>query len=194
MRYFAQATTSAAMARKKSADLAAPTEETIQSEMPAETLAPEVEEIDAPETGKTKVKGDRLTGQALLDYVNAHKDDQIEEVLFATGYYTIITDDETGESVTRYHKQPFFTAMTEASTGISFAPVRRAYTSRKGRQPVVKLGKIGNCVVGSRYTGIAGFAPESRVLVTAEEGKITLTAYTEEGGADAQDDQDDLDL
>jgi hypothetical protein len=164
----------------------------IDSEMAPATLAPEVEEIETLEVGKTKVKGDKMTGQALLDYVGAHKEDPIEEVLFSTGYYTLVTDSETGETETRYHKPAFFKAMTEASTGYVPPTNRRSYTTRRGRQPVITVGKTGNCVVGNRHSSIAGFGPGSKVQVTAEAGKIVLTAF--EGSADAADEGDDLDL
>jgi hypothetical protein len=165
------------------------------SEMTTETLAPEVEETEAPEAGKTKVKGEKITGQALLDYVGAHKEDPIEEVLFATGYYTLVTDSETGETETRYHKPAFFKAMTAASTGYEPPASRRSYTTRRSRQPVITVGKTGNCVVGNRHSSIAGFEAGSKVQVVAEAGRIVLTAL--EGSADAADaadEGDDLDL
>lgn len=185
-----RSTTPADMARKKQG--AENVLDPVDSEMAPATLAPEIEETEAPEVGKTKVKGDKMTGQALLDYVAAHKEDPIEEVLFATGYYTLVTDNETGESETRYHKPAFFKAMTEASTGYVPPSNRRSYTVRRGRQPVITVGKTGNCVVGNRHSSIAGFGPGSKVQVTAEEGKIVLTAF--EGDADAADEGDDLDL
>jgi len=82
--------------------------------------------------------------------------------------------------------------MTEASTGYVPPSNRRSYTVRRGRQPVITVGKTGNCVVGNRHSSIAGFGPGSKVQVTAEEGKIVLTAF--EGDADAADEGDDLDL
>lgn len=179
------------MARKKQGTEAL---DPVDSEMAPATLAPELEETEAPEAGKTKVKGDKMSGQALLDYVAAHKEDPIEEVLFATGYYTLVTDNESGESETRYHKPAFFKAMTEASTGYAPPSNRRSYTARRGRQPVITVGKTGNCVVGNRHSSIAGFEPGSKVQVVAEEGKIILTAL--EAGAEAADESesDDLDL
>lgn len=185
-----ESTTPAVMARKKQG--AEAVLDPVDSEMAPATLAPEIEETEAPEIGKTKVKGDKMTGQALLDYVAAHKEDPIEEVLFSTGYYTLVTDNETGESETRYHKPAFFKAMTEASTGYVPPSNRRSYTVRRGRQPVITVGKTGNCVVGNRHSSIAGFGPGSKVQVTAEEGKIVLTPY--EGDADGVEEADDLDL
>lgn len=181
------------MARKKQ-DAAAVLDPT-DSEMSPATLSPEVEETEAPEAGKTKVKGDRLKGQALLDYVSAHKDDPIEELLFATGYYTLVTDNETGETQTRYHKPAFFVSMTEASTGFAPPSTRRPYTSRRGRQPVITVGKNGNCVVGGRHSSIAGFDPGSKVQVEAEAGKIILTPFSGDPGAiEEGGDDDDMDL
>ena len=185
-----KSTTTAVMARKKQG--AEAVLDPVTSEMAPATLAPEIEETDVLEIGKTKVKGDKMTGQALLDYVSAHKEDPIEEVLFATGYYTLVTDNETGDSETRYHKPAFFKAMTEASTGYVPPSNRRSYTVRRGRQPVITVGKTGNCVVGNRHSSIAGFGPGSKVQVSAEAGKIVLTAF--EGEADAADEAEDLDL
>lgn len=183
-------TTPADMASKKKG--AEAVLDPVTSEMAPATLAPEIEETEVLEVGKTKVKGDKMTGQALLDYVAAHKEDPIEEVLFATGYYTLVTDSETGESETRYHKPAFFKAMTEASTGYVPPSNRRSYTVRRGRQPVITVGKTGNCVVGNRHSSIAGFGPGSKVQVTAEAGKIVLTAF--EGELEASDEGEDLDL
>jgi hypothetical protein len=177
------------MARKKTG--ATSVLDPVDSEMTPATLAPELE---TTETAASKVKGDRMTGQALLDYVSAHKEDAIEEVLFATGYYTLVTDPETGEAQTRYHKPAFFVAMTEASTGFAPPSSRRSYTSRRGRQPVITVGKSGNCVVGGRHSTIAGFAPGSKVQVEAEAGKIVLTAFAGDADSGAADADDDLDL
>lgn len=179
------------MARKKQdSDTAVLDPIETDSEMSVEAIAPETAE--ASKSSKVKVGGERKVGQELLDYVQANQGVAGDELAFGAGYYTKITDAETGETQTRIHKNEFFKAVTEASTGIVIPSARRAYSSRKGRAPIVTVGKTGNCVVGARHSAIAGFAPGSKVQVTAEEGKIVLTSLsdTEAAGADGDDDLD----
>jgi len=177
------------MARKKQdSDTAVLDPIEIDSEMSVEAVAPE-----AVKSTKVKVGGERKAGQELLDYVQANQGVAGDELAFGAGYYTKITDAETGETQTRIHKNEFFKALTEASTGIVIPSARRAYSSRKGRAPIVTVGKTGNCVVGARHSAIAGFAPGSKVQVTAEEGKIVLTPMSDTEAAEAEGD-DDLDL
>ena len=176
------------MARKKQdSDTAVLDPIEIDSEMSVEAVAPE-----AVKSTKVKVGGERKVGQELLDYVQANQGVAGDELAFGAGYYTKITDAETGETQTRIHKNEFFKALTEASTGIVIPSARRAYSSRKGRAPVVTVGKTGNCVVGARHSAIAGFAPGSKVQVAAEEGKIVLTPMSDAEAAEAE--EDDLDL
>lgn len=142
-----------------------------------------------------RVRGEKKVGQELLDFVKANEGMPVEDLAFNAGYYTKTTNVETGETNTTPHKTEFFKAVTEASTGIPFTSVKRAYSSRKGRAPVITVGKLGNCVVGARHSSVAGFEPGSKVFVTSEAGKIVLTPY--EGGAGDEVDaegEDDLDL
>jgi hypothetical protein len=146
-----------------------------------------------------KVKGERMTGQALLDFVQQNKDNAIDEVVYNAGYYTKTTDTESGETKTTLHKPQFFQALTVASTGVEFAPPKRAYAARKGRKPVVTVVKNGNIVVGSRHGSIAGFDPGSKVKVESAPGKIILTAWedAENTGVDADaeiEEEDELDI
>ena len=178
------------MARKKQdSDTAVLDPIETDSEMSVAAVAPETAE--AIKSNKVKVGGERKAGQELLDYVQANQGVAGDELAFGAGYYTKITDAETGETQTRIHKNEFFKAVTEASTGIVIPSARRAYSSRKGRAPIVTVGKTGNCVVGARHSAIAGFAPGSKVQVSAEEGKIVLTSL---GDVDAAERDDDLDL
>lgn len=180
------------MARKKQ-DSATAVLDPIEtdSEMSVEAIAPEAPE--AAKSSKVKVGGERKAGQELLDYVQANQGVAGDELAFGAGYYTKITDAETGETQTRIHKNEFFKAVTEASTGIVIPSARRAYSSRKGRAPIVTVGKTGNCVVGARHSAIAGFEAGSKVQVTAEAGKITLTPLDSAEAAEVEGD-DDLDL
>jgi len=180
------------MARKKQ-DSATAVLDPIEtdSEMSVEAIAPEAPE--AAKSSKVKVGGERKAGQELLDYVQANQGVAGDELAFGAGYYTKITDAETGETQTRIHKNEHFKAVTEASTGIVIPSARRAYSSRKGRAPIVTVGKTGNCVVGARHSAIAGFEAGSKVQVTAEAGKIILTPLDSAEAAEVEGD-DDLDL
>ena len=178
------------MARKKTGTEAVLDPIDTDPEMATETIAPETE---ATRASKVKVSGERMSGQELLTYVQNNQGVPGEELAFGAGYYTKTTDAETGETNTRIHKNEFFKAVTEASTGIVIPTAKRAYSSRKGRAPIVTVGKTGNCVVGSRHSAIAGFEPCSKVRVTAEPGRIILEAADAAEAAAAAED-DDLDL
>ncbi|NCU71492.1 MAG: hypothetical protein EBY66_00515 [Candidatus Fonsibacter lacus] len=179
------------MARKKQdSDTAVLDPIETDTEMSTEVLTPETE---AAKSTKVKVGGERKVGQELLEYAQNNQGIPGDELAYGAGYYTKITDAETGETQTRIHKNEFFKALTEASTGLVIPSARRAYSSRKGRAPIVTIGKTGNCVVGARHSAIAGFEPGSKVQVAAEAGKIVLTALGEAEAAEVEAD-DDLDL
>jgi len=81
------------MARKKQdSDTAVLDPIEIDSEMSVEAVAPE-----AVKSTKVKVGGERKAGQELLDYVQANQGVAGDELAFGAGYYTKITDAETGE-------------------------------------------------------------------------------------------------
>lgn len=150
-----------------------------------------MEAPEATDTKVVKVKGERLAGQELLDYVSENKANPIDEVIRGAGFYTKTTDVETNETKVTLHKPQFFLAL-QAAQGLEFAPAKRTYTARKNRAPVVTVVKNGNIVVGSRYSTVAGFEPGTKVAVSAEHGQIILTPYTEEGGEGEGDDELDL--
>lgn len=152
---------------------------------------------EAPEATDPKLiveKGEKLTGQALLDYAKENKGGHIDDVIFGAGYFTKKTDPETEETKVTLHKPQFWAAISAASNpDLEFAPAKRAYSARAGRKPVVTVVKNGNIVVGSRHSTVAGFEPGSQVHVQSEAGRIILTPYSgDEGGVEAGD--DDLDL
>lgn len=178
------------MARKKQDAEAVLDPVNTDSEMSTEPST----EATAAKSTKTKVSGERKVGPDLLSFVQANQGTPGDELAFSAGYYTTTTDTETGETQTRIHKNEFFKAVTEASSGIVISSSRRAYSGRRNRAPIVTVGKVGNCVVGARHSAIAGFAPGSKVLVTAEEGRIVLTMATEAEAASAEEGDDDLDL
>jgi len=181
------------MARKKQAAETADQSPELETPDMSETI--ETPEVETAEPSKPeKIKGERKTGQELLDFVQPNQSLPPEELAVGAGYFTKEVDPETGEAKTRSHTQEFFKAMTEASTGITFAPAKRAFTSRRGRAPIATIGKTGNCVIGARHTTVAGFEPKTQVKVTAEEGKITLTPYAENDEAAEESSGDDLDI
>jgi hypothetical protein len=163
------------------------------TEMPtAEIEAPETSEVTEAAPKATVIKGERLTGQALLDFVLANRERPVNELAFEAGYYTKKIDPETGEEKITYQKPAFHEAINRAN-GIDLAPATRTYAPRKNRAPVVKLGKNGNIVVGGRHSGVAGFEPGSKVKVESEPGRITIVAWADEDD-DASDTDDQMDL
>jgi hypothetical protein len=153
--------------------------------------------IEAPETtdeakaSVVVVKGERKTGQELLDFAKANKDQPLDDVIYNAGYYTKKTNVETEEVRVTLHKPQFWASVSAASNPeLAFAPPKRAFSTRAGRKPVVTVVKNGNVVVGNRHSTIAGFEPGAQVHVQSEPGRIILTAYTEE----AVQGDDDMDL
>jgi hypothetical protein len=177
------------MPRRKSTSEETDTPSTESTEMPTA-------EIEAPETQATEtatvVKGERMTGQALLDFVVANRERPVNELVYEAGYYTKRIDAETGEEKISYHKPAFHEAINRAN-GIELAPATRTYAPRKNRAPVVKLGKNGNIVVGGRHSTVAGFEPGSKVKVESEPGRITIVMWADEDD-DASDTDESLDL
>ncbi len=150
-------------------------------------------EENAAKPAKIKTVGEKKIGQALLDYTQANQGATGADLAYGAGYYTDITDPETGETQTRIHQNEFFKRLAEASAGIEIPDTRRSYSSRPNRAPVIKVGKLGTCVVGSRHSGVAGFKAGSRVQVTAENGKITLTPFEgaiDDAGTEEEDETD----
>jgi hypothetical protein len=159
------------------------------TEMSTETI-----EAPADKAKLIAVKGERKTGQELLDFAKANKDQPLDDVIYNAGYYTKKTNPETEEVKVTLHKPQFWAAISAASNpDLGFAPTKRAYSARAGRKPVVTVVKNGNIVVGSRHSTIAGFEPGAQVHVQSEAGRIILTPYMDEAGA-AEEAEDDLDL
>lgn len=178
------------MPRRKQAEATAVLDPETNTEMSTELL-------DAPETeAKTNlvvVKGERKTGQELLDFAKANKEQPLDDVIYNAGYYTKKTNPETEEVKVTLHKPQFWAAVSAASNpDLAFAPPKRAFSARAGRKPVVTVVKNGNIVVGSRHSTVAGFEPGAQVHVQSEAGRIILTPYTE--AEEAAEGDDDLDL
>lgn len=158
-------------------------------------------EIIEPQTDSktSRQKGTPLAGEEFKAYLAQSKGKAVDEVAYGAGFYTIVTDSETGETKTTIHKNEFYSAMTAALTGIAFEAPKRAYTARKNRAPIVSVTKIGNIVVGGRHSEVAGFGSGDKLLVTVSEGQIVLTLHakadpTAEEEVETDEDGDDLDL
>lgn len=148
---------------------------------------------------KTSKKGTPVSSAELLQIVSEMEGETADKLAQACGYYTETTTTATGECeirVTSQDQQAFMVALV-ASQGLKIAPPARS-SRRTNRQPIIKIGKTGNIVVGGRYSTIAGFEfgedIDSRVRVQAEKGKITIVAaYPEDyTSSDMEDDIDGI--
>ena len=142
-------------------------------------------------------KGTPVAPSELLDIASRMDGEPSDKVAHACGYFTEVTTTATGEvdvRVTSADTFPFMQALM-AAQGTNLAPPVRS-NRRSNRQPIIKIGKTGNIVVGGRYTTIAGFPfggeLDSRVRVEAEKGKITIfAADPEEYASDVEADLDE---
>lgn len=192
--------TNSPMARKKAAT-ENPVEPVETDPMSVEAVTTETETTVTTEAAQspkatkniTRTSGERKVGQELLDCLKENDGLPIEELAIKAGYFTRTVNNETGETSTTPHKQELFKATTEASTGLTFVSAKRSYTTRKGRAPVITVGKLGNCVVGARHSTIAGFEAGSKVQVFSEAGRIVLTQLEGDAPADAEVEVDDAD-
>lgn len=178
------------------------------SESTAETNSPEDMTEATTETttettegkkkpAKTREVGTRLTGEELLAYTdtNAPAGKTAEELALGAGYYTKLTDTETGATNTKIHAAEYCKAVAEASRGITIAPSKRTYSPRRNRAQLITVGGTGNCVVGVRYTSVAGFQPGSKVSVTVEDGRVILAPATDASeAAEGASGDEDMDL
>jgi len=144
---------------------------------------------------KTSKKGTPVSAAELQATVSRMQGATADKLAQACGYYTETTTTATGEvevRVTAQDQQNFMIALV-ASQGLAIAPPARS-SRRTSRQPIIKIGKTGNIVVGGRYTTIAGFEfgedMDSRVRVEAVAGKITITAASPDEYASSEDDSD----
>lgn len=201
MCYLSEVDHEAQMASKRrTADTAS--ESTVETNSPEDMTEATIETTEAKKKAKTREVGTRLTGEELLAYTdtNAPAGKTAEELALGAGYFTKLTDTETGATNTKIHAAEYYKAVAEASRGITIAPSKRTYSPRRNRAQVITVGGTGNCVVGARYTAVAGFEPGSKVSVVVEDGRVILSASTEaaEAPADATEaaegDSDDMDL
>lgn len=139
------------------------------------------ESVEKRAPATTTKKGVPVSTQELLKIAGEMEGSPPDEIARACGYYTEITTTATGDVEVRVSADDNFALMRAllAAQGINLAPPVRS-SRRTNRQPIIKIGKTGNIVVGGRYTTIAGFpfgeGVDSRVRVEAEKGKITIFA------------------
>lgn len=166
--------------------------------------------VEKKQPAKTSKKGLPVSLQKLMEITSQMEGSPSDLIAQACGYYTEYTTTATGDTEIRVTVDDNFAFMQAllAAQGMKLAPPARS-ARRSNRQPIIKIGKTGNIVVGGRYTAIAGFPfgenLDSRVRVEAEKGKITIFAATpeeyvsadqevdEDGYADAVE-ESDLDL
>lgn len=153
---------------------------------------------------KSIKKGTPVSPEKLMQITSEMEGNPSDLIAQACGYYTEITTTATGEVDVRVTVEDNFAFMQAllAAQGTKLAPPVRP-SRRTSRQPIIKIGKTGNIVVGGRYTTIAGFpfgdGIESRVRVEAVQGKITILAAPAQDYSSAEvegvdDDESDLDL
>jgi hypothetical protein len=162
----------------------------------------EVIEKKVPATSSKK--GTPVAPSELLSITSKMEGAPSDQVAHACGYFTEVTTTATGEVDVRVTSADTFAFMQAllAAQGTNLAPPVRS-NRRSNRQPIIKIGKFGNIVVGGRYTVLAGFPfggeLDSRVRVEAEKGKITIFAadpgeYASEAELELDDSEEDSEL
>jgi hypothetical protein len=170
------------------------------------TVTPEMTEAttEKKQPAKTSKKGVPVSPEKLMEITSKMEGNPSDVIAQACGYYTEITTTATGDVEVRVTVEDNFAFMQAllAAQGTKLAPPARP-SRRTSRQPIIKIGKTGNIVVGSRYTTVAGFPfgedVESKVRVEAEAGKITILAaaaedYSSTEAEEADEEESDLDF
>lgn len=152
------------------------------------TLKKMSESAIAEKAALTKVRGDRLMGEALKAVVHAPENQGIEEhdLLRKTGYYIDYVN-EAGEIVkTSYQDDAFYESYTIAN-GINIKPSKKASAGApSGARNHVKVAK-GTCkiLISGAHSQAAGFAEHDKVKIEATEGQILITLLERAGTAPA---------
>lgn len=121
-----------------------------------------------------------------------------DEVCLEAGYYVdeTLPDGTTKQVVTKASIDACRDAIL-ASQGFSFAPPAQPPARRRNSKPILKVGKNGGVIIGARYMDAAGFqygeGVETRLLVTAEAGRIVLTLPGPGSSSDDGEDGDEGD-
>ena len=177
------------------------TAEAVESPITPDQMT-EATEKKVPATSSKK--GAPVASSQLLKITSEMEGAPSDQVAHACGYFTEVTTTATGEVDVRVTSADTFAFMQAllAAQGTNLAPPVRS-SRRSNRQPIIKIGKNGNIVVGGRYTTIAGFSfgeeLDSRVRVEAEKGKITIFAadpeeYASDVEADLEETEEDSEL
>ena len=128
----------------------------------------------------------KLKGQELLDYVKANADQLRDDVVKGAGYYSMVERDEKQEDgSTKKVTVPSlqYTAFSEAFMEASGVTLKRLTPVRapgegKGKAATFRLivGTKGVLPIGAAYTSKAGLEPGTYVLVSFEEGGVSVEA------------------
>ena len=130
----------------------------------------------------------KLKGQELLDYVKANADQLRDDVVKGAGYYSMVERDEKQEDgSTKKVTVPSlqYTAFSEAFMEASGVVLKRPNPVRtpgsgegKGKAATFRLivGTKGVLPIGAAYTSKAGLEPGTYVLVSFEEGGVSVEA------------------
>ena len=162
----------------------------------------EVIEKKVPATSSKK--GTPVAPSELLSITSQMEGAPSDQVAHACGYFTEVTTTATGEVDVRVTSADTFAFMQAllAAQGTNLAPPVRS-NRRSNRNPIIKIGKTGNIVVGGRYTSLAGFPfgadVVSKVRVETEKGKINIFAadpedYESDVEADLDETEEDSEL
>lgn len=145
---------------------------------------------EAPELEKEIIKGERLTGDALMAKCRELDSEEIteDEVARACGYFTDTYVNGELES-SRIAIKQFWLAFS-AAQGIKFAPKKRGGGGAgRPKQPYVKVAKeTCKISIGGHFSEAAGFAEHQKVKVTAAPGVITITPWEE--AEEVEEDED----
>ena len=112
----------------------------------------------------------RLTGEALIEYIKTHPDQSKTDVAWATGYYV-----EKGPDEVSYRFSELQDAIIQAQ-GLSFGNAPKSKTGRRRGAGILSVGSAsGALVVGRTYIEQAGGEPSDRFeVVSANDGEIVL--------------------
>jgi antitoxin component of MazEF toxin-antitoxin module len=130
-----------------------------------------------------------LKGEALLSYVDAHKDQPQNATILGAGYWKN-TKDKEGNPRVSLRKSAFFAAIGEAH-GTKVGPDKpEAEPAERTPNYLLKIGPKGLVPIGAAYTKQIGAEPGSYVKVIIEDGVIILDPDDAEAVAKTQADKE----
>ena len=184
--------TSCALPRRKkttAGDLSPETAQATETSITTEMTETPVKKLPA----KTIKRGTPVSMEELVQISRKMAGEPLDKIAIAAGYFTEVTTTETGEVEIKcdLSDQLAYTQALLIANGNEFSPPTRS-ARRHNRRPRLKIGKTGIIVVGGRYSELAGFAfgenVETYVHLSAEKGRITITADTSSPGQDGEQD------